>query len=93
MNTLPLRLNGVEFAGHPPATFLVIRVDSRPGTGGDWVLYITLGHPPAGAVRAGSYPTAYFPVPAADLVYTFPEADEAPTHQLVETVAGCPAGV
>jgi hypothetical protein len=90
MNTLPLRLNGVEFAGRPPGTFLVTRVDSRPGAEGDWVLYVTLRHPPT--VRPGSYPTAYFPVPATDLIYTFPDDDEAPaTSPLVDT-ASCPVG-
>jgi hypothetical protein len=94
MNTLPLRLNGFEFAGRPPGTFLVTRVDGRPGADGHWVLYITLRHPPAAAVRSGSYPTAYFPVPAADLIYTLPEDDEAPaTSQLVGAVASCPAAV
>jgi hypothetical protein len=93
MNTLPLRLNGVEFAGRPPGTFLVTRVDSRPGTDGDWVLYINLRRPPAAAVRSGSYPTAYFPVPADDLIYTFPEDEETPaTSQLVGAVERCPVG-
>ena len=79
MNTLPLRLNVAEFAGHPPGTFLITRVDSRPGSGGDWHLCVTLSRPPA--VRAGSYPTAYFPVPAADLIYTFADDNAAPAHR------------
>jgi hypothetical protein len=77
MNTLPLRLNGTEFLGRPVGSLLVTRVDGRPGDAGDWSLYITLRRPPAKAGMAGlaPHPTAYFPVPAPDLVYVFPDDD------------------
>ena len=92
MNTLPLRLNGFEFEGCPPGSLLVARVDSRPGASGDWALYITLRRPPSGAVRGGGYPTAFYPVPAPDLVYTFPEEEEAPTVLEVGPATSRPPG-
>jgi hypothetical protein len=74
MNTLPRRLNAAEFAGRPPGTFLVARVEGQTGPAGDSALHITLRTAPPGPRQPNE--AAFFPAPATDLVYSLP--DDAP---------------
>jgi len=89
MNTLPLRLNGTEFLGHPPGSLLVSRVAATADARGGCTLHITLCHAPG---RTDGHPTAYFPVPAADVVYALPEELAAARGSATEGRAAVVAG-